>query len=132
MIGIAPSGAVMFLSAGWGGRVSDKQISIDSGFFEKIYMGNCILADRGFTLKEELAALKITHFTKGKKQLSGKEVDISCHLSKFRIHVERVIGQIKKFCMLQNIVPLTQIDLLDQIMVIVCAIISLNKSIVAT
>ena len=122
----------MFLSAGWGGRVSDKQISIDSSFFEKIYMGNCILADRGFTLKEELAALKITHFTKGKKQLSGKEEDISCQLSKFRIHVERVIGQIKKFCMLQNIVPLTQIDLLDEIMVIVCAIISLNKSIVAT
>ena len=132
MIGIAPSGAVMFLSAGWGGRVSDKQISIDSSFFEKIYMGNCILADRGFTLKEELAALKITHFTKGKKHLSGKEVDISCQLSKFRIHVERVIGQIKKFCMLQNIAPLTQIDLLDEIMVIVCAIISLNKSIVAT
>ena len=101
-------------------------------FFEKIYMGNCILADRGFTLKEELAALKITHFTKGRKQLSGKEVDISCQLSKFRIHVERVIGQIKKFCMLQNIVPLTQIDLLDEIMEIVCAIISLNKSIVAT
>ena len=122
----------MFLSAGWCGRVSNKQISIDSGFFEKISMGNCILADTGFTLKDELAALKITHFTKGKNQLSGKELDTSCQLSKFRIHVERVIGQIKKFCMLQNIVPLTQIDLLDEIMVIVCAIISLNKSIVAT
>ena len=132
MIGIAPSGAVMFLSAGWCGRVSNKQISIDSGFFEKISMGNCILADTGFTLKDELAALKITHFTKGKNQLSGKELDTSCQLSKFRIHVERVIGQIKKFCMLQNIVPLTQIDLLDEIMVIVCVITSLNKSIVAT
>ena len=132
MIGIAPSEAVMFLSAGWCGRVSNKQISIDSGFFEKISMGNCILADTGFTLKDELAALKITHFTKGKNQLSGKELDTSCQLSKFRIHVERVIGQIKKFCMLQNIVPLTQIDLLDEIMVIVCAITSLNKSIVAT
>ena len=34
--------------------------------------------------------------------------------------------------MLQNIVPLTQIDLLDDIMAIVCAIINLNKSIVST
>ena len=36
LIAITPSGAVKFLSAGWGGRVSDKQVSIDSGFFDKI------------------------------------------------------------------------------------------------
>ena len=46
LIGITPSGTVMFLSAGWGGRVSNKQISIDSCFFEKISIGDCILADR--------------------------------------------------------------------------------------
>ena len=60
-------GPVMFLSAGWGGRVLDKQISVDSSFFKKISMGNCILADRGFAFKEELAAvgaiLKIPYFT---------------------------------------------------------------------
>ena len=136
LIRITPTGAVIFLSAGWGGRVSDKQISIDSGFFKKISMGNCVLADRGFTFKEELAAvgatLKIPHFTKGKSQLSGKEVDTSRQLSNVRIHLERVIDQIKKFRMLQNIVPLTQIGLLDEIMVIFCAIINLNKSIVST
>ena len=98
MIGITPSGTVMFLSAGWGGRVSNKQISIDSCFFEKISIGDCILADRWFTFKEELAAvgatLKIPQFTKGKSQLSGKKVDTSCQLSNVRIHVERVIGKI--------------------------------------
>ena len=111
------TGAVVLLSAGWGGRVSDKQISIDSDFFDKISMGDCILADRGFTFK---------------KELSGKEVDTSRQLSNVRIHVEKVIRQVKKFSMLQNIVPITQIDLLDDIMVIVCAIINLNKSIVST
>ena len=98
-------------------------------------MGDFILADRGFTFKEELASLgatlKVPHFTKGKSQLSEKEVDTSRQLSNVRIHVERVIGEVKKFRMLQNIVPLTQIDLLDDIMVIVCAIINLNKSIVS-
>ena len=135
MISITPSAAVIFLSAGWGGRVSDKQISVDSGFFDKISIYDCILADWGFTLKEELASLgatlKVPHFTKGKSQLSGKEVDTSRQLSNVRIHVERVIGQVKKFRMLQNIVPLTQIDLLDDIMGIVCAIINLTISIVS-
>ena len=136
LIGITPSRAVMFLSAGRDGRVSDKQIGTDSGFFDKISMGGCILADRGFTFKEELASLGVTlnvpHFTKEKKQLSGKEVDTSRQLSNLGIHVEKVIGQVKEFRMLQNIVPLTQMDLLDDIMVIVCAIINLNKSIVST
>ena len=81
----------MFLSAGWGGRVSDKQISVDSGFFDKLSMGDCILADRRLTFKKELvslgATLKIPHFTKGKSQLSGKEVDTLRQLS----NVERVI-----------------------------------------
>ena len=48
-------------------------------------MGDCILADRGFNIKEELSALgatlKIPIFTKGKKQLSGCEVDTSRQLS---------------------------------------------------
>ena len=41
LIGFTPSGAVMFLSAGWRGRVSDKQISVDSGYFDKISARDC-------------------------------------------------------------------------------------------
>ena len=96
LIGTSPSVEIMFLSAGWGGRVSDKQISVDSGFFDKLSMGDCILADRRVTFKKELvslgATLKIPHFTKGKSQLSGKEVDTLRQLS----NVERVIRQTKK------------------------------------
>ena len=52
-------------------------------------------------------------------------------LSNVRIHVGMVIGRVAKFCMLQNTVSLTQLDSLDSIMVIVCAIFNLNKSIVS-
>ena len=69
-------------------------------------------------------------FYKRKSWLSGKEVDTSRQLSDVRIHAERVIGQVNKFRILQNIIPiLTQIDLLYDIMVIVCGIINLNKNI---
>ena len=95
LIGITPAGAISFLSLGWGGRVLDKQITKEWGFFNKVAMGDCILADWGFNIKEELRALgatiKIPSFTKGKKQLSGGEVDTSRQLSNVQIHVERVI-----------------------------------------
>ena len=62
-------------------------------------------------------------------QSNTYQKDLSClHF----VNEPRVIGKSKKLYILQNIVSLTQIDLLDEIMVIVCAIINLNKSIVAT
>ena len=60
----------MFLSASWGGGVSDRQANIDPGFFDIISMSDCILVDRGFTFKEELASVGATPegstFYKGK------------------------------------------------------------------
>ena len=64
-------------------------------------MGDCILADRVFTFKEELASLratlKVPHFTRGKSQVSGKEIDTLRQLSNLRIHAERVIGERNKY-----------------------------------
>ncbi len=96
LVGITPAGAISFLSPGWGGRVSDKEITSKSGFFELLEPKDEILADQGFLIREDLAAygatLRIPQFTKGKKQLSAHEVDTSRRLSNVRIHVERVIG----------------------------------------
>ena len=79
--------------------VLGKQITKKSGFFSKVSMGDCVLANRGFNIKEELSALtstlKIQSFTKAKKQLSGGEVDTSRQLSIVRID-EEYIGRIKK------------------------------------
>ncbi|XP_065640083.1 uncharacterized protein LOC136072707 [Hydra vulgaris] len=134
LIGITPAGAVSFLSPGWGGRVSDKQITFESNFCQKLYPGDYVLADRGFNIKDELnavgATLKVPAFTKGRQQLSGWEVDTSRQISNVRIHVERVIGQIKKFRIIHMTVPITQVDLLDDIMFIICALVNLNMSVV--
>jgi len=79
----------------------DKQLTIKSGFLDLINYGDCVLADRGFLIRDELsekgAILKIPCFTKGKQQLHVKDVDVSRQLFNVRIHVERVIGHLKKF-----------------------------------
>ena len=58
LIGITPAGAISFLSAGWGGRASDKMITVNSGFLYMLYHGDCVLADRGFLVEEFLHLLK--------------------------------------------------------------------------
>ena len=91
LVGCAPSGAVNFLSDGWGGRVSDKEITMKSGFLDLLENGDQVLADRGFTVAEEVAQqggiLVIPSFTKGKSQLSKKEVDTSRQIANVRIHI---------------------------------------------
>jgi hypothetical protein len=77
-VSITPSGAVNFISKGWGGRVSDMEITLKSGYIYKLSHGDEVLADRGFLVSEELAAhgvtLRMPLFTRGKKQLSAMEV----------------------------------------------------------
>lgn len=90
LIACSPSGGVSFISNGWGGRVSDKEITLKSGFLNLIENGDQVLADRGFTIEEDLAAhggvLVIPAFTKGKTQLSAAEVDTSRQVANVRIH----------------------------------------------
>ena len=76
LIGVSPSGCVTFVSECWGGRVSDKKLTMESGFMEKLLPGDVVLADRGFTMRDEFATkgarLIVPSFTKGKKQFHPK------------------------------------------------------------
>ena len=95
-------------------ELSDKTITQDSGFFNCIEPGDVILADRGFTIEDDIAVygakLIIPSFTRGKKQLSLEDVERSKQLSQVRIHVERVIGLLKnKFTILKGPIPVNVI-----------------------
>ena len=50
LIGITPQGTISFVSKGWGGRTSDKHITEQCGFLDKLDIGDLILADRGFNI----------------------------------------------------------------------------------
>ena len=135
LIGITLAGAISFLSSGWGGRASDKVINFDSGFLGKLEHGDAILADRGFLVREDWAivgaTLRIPSFTKGKSQLPGSCVDTSRQLSRVRIHVERVIGQLKTFKILNTVIPISQVDMLDDILTICAGLTNLRGAVVA-
>ena len=96
----------------WGGRVSDKYLTQESGFLRLLEPGDTVLADRGFDIADDIGLhggeLAIPAFTRGKSQLTQKEVEFSQRLARVRIHVERVIGLMKnKYTVLQGTLPIS-------------------------
>ena len=87
---------------------SDRHLTVHSGFLDKLLHGDLVLADRGFDIADDLAlvgaSLAMPSFTRGKSQLSQREVETSRALSRVRIHVERAIGRMKNFKILQCII----------------------------
>lgn len=143
LIGISPSGFIMFISSGFVGRASDKKVTTDSGFLSYLKEGDVVMADRGFLVRDEIknvgAELKMPVFTKGKNQLHPLEVEQTRKIANVRIHVERVIGQLRlKFKILDlRKFPLTEISknvngdsVMDQIVFVSCALINLCNPIV--
>ena len=97
LVGIAPSGAVIFVSQLYDGSISDKEIVNKSGFLKKKLWSDddSVMADRGFTIHDELArvgvSLNIPAFLGGRDYLTKGEVKASQTITSVRIHVERAI-----------------------------------------
>ena len=100
LISVTPQGSVSYISSGWGGRTSDKYITENSSLLCKLMPGDKILADRGFDIQDSvglhMATITMPAFTKGRSQLDAIEVEQSRTVSNLRIHVERIIGNIRK------------------------------------
>jgi hypothetical protein len=122
--------------------VSDKHLTENSGLLDKLIPGDVILADRGFDIQDSVglccATIKVPAFTKGKKQLSGIEVEQTRHIANVRIHVERVIGNIrKKYAILGATQPIDFVTArgngpttLDKIVTVSSALINICDSVV--
>ena len=132
----------MFISKAWGGRVNDKHLTENSGLLSKLLPGDNILADRGVDIQDNVALycaeVKLPAFTKGKKQLSAIDVENSRRIASVRIHVERVIGNLRnKYKILQSTLPLDYLIVkdnehttIDKIVVVCCVLTNLCDSVV--
>ncbi|XP_062593212.1 uncharacterized protein LOC134254688 [Saccostrea cucullata] len=143
LIGITPQGCISFISEAWGGRTSDKHITDHSGFLNKLLPGDIVLADRGFDIHESVglvcAEVKIPNFTKGKTQLSAREIENTRKIAHVRIHVERVIGLLRnKYMIVTDTMPVdflvtseeNQVPVVDKIVTVCCGLTNLCQSVI--
>ena len=143
LLGIAPQGVISYVSKCWGGRVSDKYLTENCGILNKLTPGDIILADRGFDIADSVGMqqcqLYIPAFTRGKSQLSALEVHETRTIANVRIHVERVIGNVrKKYSILQSRIPIhftttredNELPVIDYIVNVCCALTNVCDSVV--
>ncbi|KAM7299601.1 uncharacterized protein ISCGN_020167 [Ixodes scapularis] len=110
LVAIAPNGYIMHVSDAYGGRASDKLIMRECGINDYLVRGDEVMADRGFTLEPELEVqgikLNVPAFTKGKAQLSERDVTMTRRIAAVRIHVERAINRMKTYRIFKQSLPI--------------------------
>ena len=125
LIAITPSGAISFISNLYGGSISDRQLTLDSGLIDLLEPGDSVMADRGFTISDILdikgVGLNIPP-QKLSDQLTEEEVVKTRRIANLRIHVERAIGRIKTFRILNDI-PVNMAVMAEEIF-FVCSMLS--------
>ncbi|XP_049275827.1 uncharacterized protein LOC119372547 isoform X2 [Rhipicephalus sanguineus] len=135
LVAIAPSGFIVFKSKSYGGRCSDTQIVLESGFLDIICQNDVILADKGFPgilagVVGKSAVLIMPPFSTGSQPFTPQELKQTYNVAQVRVHVERVIQRIKIHGILVNRVPISLIPAMSDIFHMCCVLANLQSSII--
>lgn len=133
LIGCDPNGSVIFASELFTGCISDKQICEQSGFYNVLeslklegYVkdGDAIMADKGFTIREELSnlnlVLNIPPMASSTSQMSVSDTLLTEKIAKHRVHIERLIAKVKTYKMLSVRIPTSLFKNINKIWSVCC------------
>ncbi|XP_066596589.1 uncharacterized protein [Prorops nasuta] len=136
LVGVAPSGLIIFISEPFGGRASDKAIFNYSKIIERLEpTRDAIMVDKGFAIEEDCALAHIKLFIPPKlgknKQLPKEHVTSTVEIASSRVHVERSIQRIKLFNILKAKMSLKTVPYIGEIIKVICGIVNLSESILS-
>ena len=125
-VSLGPNLCVNYVSKAYGGRASDKFITMNSqDLLDALPPGSKVMTDRGFNVGDELNEMGVeliipTFKGRGRTQMTKSELDSSENIAMARIYVERIIQRIRTYQILEKAVKLSSKDLIEQIFT-VCA-----------
>ena len=144
LVGVDPRGAVIFMSSLFSGSISDKSLTSRSGFLEMLkdyvqagylQVGDGIMADKGFTIREEVEAvglkLNIPPFAPSNGgQMPAADVVRTRSIATHRVVVERAIGRIKCFKIIAGTVDIAFMTNINQIWSVCCFLTTFQGSLI--
>ncbi|XP_051802466.1 uncharacterized protein LOC127533431 [Acanthochromis polyacanthus] len=125
MIGMAPHGAVTFVSGLYAGSMSDREIFRLSGIIKLLKPDMAIMVDKGF-LVDNIAPCKVYQpaFLHSKKQMSGEDVRQTQSIARLRVHVERCIRRVKENKLFDKDIPLSVCGNIEELFSVACFLVN--------
>ena len=119
LIAVNPNGAACFVSDLYEGSISDINIFEQCGILQHVNYKDSFLVDKGFTVQHLLlrkqATIFIPPFLGKREKFTKEEVILTKRIAKARIHVERFNERLKKFRLLDRIIPLSLVPMASQL-----------------
>ena len=127
-------GSISYVSKIYSGSASDRFITEDCNVVRRFTPGFIAMFDKGFTVQDLFLSRQvkavIPPFVRSKRQFTPSEVYQCKRIARARIHIERVMGRLKEFRLLDHTLPLTLVPLVDDIWIIAAAIVNLQPPLV--
>ncbi|XP_051956678.1 uncharacterized protein LOC127625424 [Xyrauchen texanus] len=124
LIGMAPHGAITFVSGLYAGSISDRELFKQSGIINLLTPEMAIMVDKGFLI-DSLVPCKVhrpVFLTKG-KQMLPHEVTHTQSVARLRVHVERLIHRVKEHKLFDTVIPLSISGSINQLFTVACLLV---------
>ena len=128
------AGSISYVSPAYGGLATDRYIVEDTNISSRLTPGFMVLFDKGFNVQDlflqKQVKCELPPFLRSKRKFTRSEVYHGKRVARARIHIERVMGRLKEFRLLEHSLPINMIDMCDHIWTIAAAIVNLQPPLV--
>ena len=96
--------------------------------------GDEIMADKGFLIQDILVPLgvrlNVLPLSHSKQQIPVEDVNITKKIAQLRVFVERAIGRVKEYRILQGVIPSAMWDSLNEVIYVCCMLTNFSPPLV--
>ncbi|KAG0431858.1 hypothetical protein HPB47_021388 [Ixodes persulcatus] len=123
IVGCTPNGYICYVSGLWGGSASDRTIVEESEFMGQLKPGDAIMVNKGFKFNDLPHGVQV-HIPPFRQphepQMSEQDVANTRQVASARVVVERVIGRVKQFHILDRPFHITMMNIAEQVFQVCC------------
>ena len=137
LVGITPAGAICHVGPAYPGRMTDADVVKKSGLLQSMKEaglsghGLLVISDKGFNaispllIKEDLLYVAPPYKRQRESQFTGADMESQWEVANLRIHVERAIGGMKNWRILQHKFDHKRLDQVEMCFHVVAALVNM-------
>lgn len=123
MVGMAPHGAITFVSAVYSGSLSDKDVFQRSGIIPLLTPDTAIMVDKALKV-DDLVPCKVHHLPFLSKQKDMAVYKMKRSTARLRMHVDMIFQRVREYALFNSIIPLSTSRSLNQLFTVACRMVN--------